>query len=536
MKNGKILMQFIMVLTIILFAFFLLIKFNVISFSSTNIIDGILLNKHNIGLKVGSNYQLLLDIYGNYNKKDILWVSSDESIATVSANGKVTAHKKGEVIITSSVLNNQYSDYCKIIVSDEDILIDDLNINASKINMSIGANYRLVYDVYPYSANFNNIDFISSDNNVIEVNDDGVITAKRVGQAIIYITANNGKIADDVLVQVFNRKDSKLPIKDTLDITPGGSYSFYLFSSNNKLTWSSIDENIASVDQNGIIYGKKVGNTKILVSTLKGDAKLIDINVTNDLVPVNNVSLDNVLMSMELGQEYYVNAIIEPSNATNQSLKWNSSNSKVISVNEYGKITAVGEGKSTLTVSSVDGNYHDEVTISVYKPKNMIMPTDIVVPVDELHLYINETSSIPLNISPSNTNFKSWSCSSNNSKIAKCENGLIRAYSKGEAVITFSSANNIKKDIKVTVDEILVTGISLNKYSVSLKINDTVRIVSNVVPKNASFKDITWTSSDPSVVNVSNDGIIKALSSGKALVTAINTNSGKEANVMVSVE
>lgn len=535
MNNKNIIVQFIMFFVVIIFAFFLLLKFNVISFDSNTLIDGVVLNHHNIGLKVGNSYQLSLDVIGNKYSKNISWTSSDESIATVSKNGKVTAHKEGEVTITSSVLNNNYFDQCRIVVSNNDVLISDVNIKTSKINLAIGSKYNLIYDIYPYYANLHNILFTSSDESVVDVSNDGVITGKRKGQAIIYVSANNGMVTDEVLVEVFSDNNGKLPIKDEININVGALYSFYNLSENNKLSWSSLDENFATVNENGIVYGKKIGNTKILVTTLNGNKKIINVNVANEIIPVENISFDNLSVLLEIGKESNVNVLIEPSNATNQTLIWKSSNEKVLTVNEYGKINAISEGKAVLKVTSADGKHYDEITINVEKPKDIIIPKDIIVPFEELHLYVNDTINIPISVSPSNSTFKNVDVNSTDPKIISFNDGLLRAHSKGESSLIVTTNNNIKKEIKVNVDEVLATGISLNKYDVSLKKNESMIIIPNIVPINTTFKNIKWSSSDQSIVMVSSDGVIKAKSLGKALITATNINSNIETKLIVNV-
>lgn len=535
MNNKNIIVQFIMVFLVIVFAFFLLLKFNVISFNSNTLIDGVVLNHHNIGLKVGNSYQLSLDVIGNKYSKNISWTSSDESIATVSKNGQVTAHKEGIVTITGSVLKDNYFDQCTVVVSNNDVLISDINIITSKINMVIDSKYNLIYDILPHEANLHNILFTSSDESVIDVSNNGVITGKRKGKAIIYVSANNGMVNDEVLVEVFGDDNTKLPIKDELNINVGGFYSFYNLSENNKLTWSSLDENVATINENGIVYGKKIGNTKFLVTTLSGNKKIINVNVTNEIIPVENISFDNLSPSLEIGKERTINVLIEPINATNQTLIWKSSNEKVLTVNEYGKITAISEGKSVLKVTSVDGKYSDEITISVENPKDIILTKDIIIPFEELHLYVNDTINIPISISPSNSTFKNINISITDPKIISFNDGLLKANSKGESSLILTTNNNVKKEIKVIVDEVLATAIVLNKYDVSLKKNESMTIIPNIVPVNTTFKNIKWSSSDQDVVTVSSEGVIKAKSLGKALITATNINSNIETKMVVNV-
>ena len=147
--------------------------------------------------------------------------------------------------------------------------------------------------------------------------------------------------------------------------------------------------------------------------------------------------------------------------------------------------------------------------------------TNVSLNQSSVSMKVGASVSLTATVSPSNATDKAVTWSSSNAGIASVSNGVVSAVSEGEATIT-ASAGGKSATCNVTVlpNTVAVTGISLNKTSLSVYVNDTFQLQATVSPSNATDKTVKWTSSDSVVVKVDQNGLITALSPGTATVTA----------------
>ena len=144
-------------------------------------------------------------------------------------------------------------------------------------------------------------------------------------------------------------------------------------------------------------------------------------------------------------------------------------------------------------------------------------------------------------ITPSNATNKKLTWTSSNTTVASVTNGLVTGIKEGTAIISAKSENGIIAKANITVkknqtevSDIPVTGISLNKTSVTVNVGKSTSLVVAISPSDATNKNITWTSSNTAVATVSN-GTITGKGEGYATITAKSSN-GKTATCSVKVE
>ena len=153
-----------------------------------------------------------------------------------------------------------------------------------------------------------------------------------------------------------------------------------------------------------------------------------------------------------------------------------------------------------------------------------------------LTLNVGDSSTLVVTIKPDNATNKNVTWSSSNKSVVTVSNGVVKAVGEGSAIVTASAGGkNIKCNVtvnKVKDDSVVVTDIILNKISLNLEIGESDTLVATVKPDNATNKDVTWSSSNKSIVTVSN-GVVKAVGEGSAIVTA--SADGKEIKCTVTV-
>ncbi len=143
-------------------------------------------------------------------------------------------------------------------------------------------------------------------------------------------------------------------------------------------------------------------------------------------------------------------------------------------------------------------------------------------------LTVGDSIALTADVGPENAFYKTVYWESSDKFVAYVTNdGLVEGRGVGTAIITAYAIDGAgaKASCKVTVNDIVkVTNITLDSTEIFLKINNTERIKASVSPSNAANKVVKWDSSDPSVATVTQDGVIKGISSGIAIITVMSTD------------
>ena len=137
-------------------------------------------------------------------------------------------------------------------------------------------------------------------------------------------------------------------------------------------------------------------------------------------------------------------------------------------------------------------------------------------------MYTDNTLQLTATVLPTTTSNPSVSWSSSNTSVATVSStGLVTAKSTGNAVITAktSDGTNLSATCNITVKR-LATSISLNKTSATLYLDQTVQLTATVSPNNATDRSVVWSSSDNSIATVSSTGLVSAIATGNATITA----------------
>ena len=319
--------------------------------------------------------------------------------------------------------------------------------------------------------------------------------------------------------------------KSSVTLNPGGSYTLTATISpsdatNKTVVWTSGNENVATVS-GGKITAKSPGSTTITATAHNGLTATCKVTVAS--IAVTGVSLSKSSLALTPGDSYTLTATVSPSNATNKSVTWSTSNSSVATVSG-GKVTAKGAGTATITAKSNNGKTATcKVTVSV-------PAKSIKLNLSSVTMTAGTQYKIYATITPSNATSKVvyWS-SSNPSVAGMASGGIIKAKKAGTATITASTNNGKSTTCKVTVKECAPTSIKLNLSSVTMTAGTKYKLYATITPSNASNKTVYWSSSNPSVAGMGTGGVINAKKAGSCTITA-KTSNGKKTTCKVTVK
>ena len=491
-------------------------------------VESISLNKDELTLEKGKTETLIATVKpDDATDKSVTWNSSDDGIVSVDQVGKISAIKGGEATITASA--GDKSAKCKVTVT---VPVESITLDLTSITLEEGKTTTIKATVSPNDATDKTVSW-SSSNTAVATVADGKITAVKEGSATITAEAGGKSATCSVTVkkQVIAVTSVTLN-KTTLTLEKGQSETLVATvlpngATDKKITWSSSDDSIAKVDQNGKVTAQNGGNATV---TAKAGEKSATCSVTVT-VPVQSVTLNQSNITLEIGQTFTLTADILPQDATDNTITWTSSNSSVASVNSNGLITALAAGTTAITATV--GGKSASCVVSVNQSN--IPVTGITL--DQTSVTLTEGQSITLiaTVSPANATNKTVSWNTSNGSVATVDqNGKVTAVAQGNATIT-ATAGYYSASCAVTVQQnvIAVTSVTLNKTSLPLKVGESETIIATVKPDNATDKTVTWTSSAASVATVDNSGKVSAIAVGTAFITA--TAGDKNATCEVTV-
>ena len=257
----------------------------------------------------------------------------------------------------------------------------------------------------------------------------------------------------------------------------------------------------------------------------------------NKDVAVTSVKLNLDSLTLVVGETKALIATVMPEKATNKSVVWTTNAPVVATITENGVITALSKGEATIVVTTVDGNFSASCKIKVENtPDGDITVTGVTLNKTILTLGIGESEKLIATVLPENAANKTVIWETSNPTIATVmANGLVTAISKGEATIVVTTVEgNFTANCTVKVDDVSVTGITLNKTTLTLDIGNSETLIATVLPENATNKTVIWATSDPLIATVDN-GFVTAIGNGLATITVTTFEGNYSANCTVMI-
>ena len=289
-----------------------------------------------------------------------------------------------------------------------------------------------------------------------------------------------------------------------------------------------------AVSPNGKIIAQKAGVAFITARTNDGSDLAAESVITVNGRPVSTITLDQTSIKLDIGDEYQLRPTISPTDATNKNLIWTSDNTGVATIDNNGNIKAVSTGTPTVRVAAADGS-GASATCTV---------TVTASPVETITLNpqswtgtVGESITISPTVLPETTTDKTVIWKSSDANVATVDaSGTVTAISVGNCTITATVADDseVYATCDIVVEPILVSELTLDPAKWVGNTGDSFTITAFVHPKNATVKDIEWSSSDNSIASVDNRGNVSIHGIGSCIITARTTDgSGVSAECVI---
>lgn len=439
--------------------------------------------------------------------------------------------------------------------------VTGIELSEHKAELKKWNRLNLKYTITPEDADNKEVVWTSSDSSVARVDNYGSVLALKDGVATITVTTKDGGFTDTCEVKVGNGGVPETVKVTYLDITNGSIFteqgetvqlnvSLKPDNATNKtVTYSTTNANVATVDANGVVKAVGEGRAYIYAKSADGPSDSVYVYVRKSVTPqppkevkVTNVSVDRRYLTLEEGENYTLTATVSPADATNKTVNYSSSDSRVATVDANGNITAVKAGSAYIYAKSVDGPYaYSYVTVKAKatpQPPAEVKVTNITLDTRYLRLDAGKKYELNYTVYPYNATDKTLTWTSSNENVATVENGVITAIGRGSAYITATSSNGVQTSCYVDVygeaKPVKVTGLYFSDRQLGLKVGETKAASVLFAPNNATNKSVTYSSLNSSIARVDENGNITGVRPGTVYIYARSVD-GPYAYLQVTV-
>lgn len=321
-------------------------------------VKDIKLDKTKNTLNVGEEFRLTHELVpADATNKKVTWESTDPSVATVSDKGDVKAIAGGKATIVVRTEDGGIPATCEVTVLQS---VENIKLNATNISLSVGDSKLLKTTITPVTAN-KNIIWESDNPSVVSVDEEGEVTAHKTGEPVL-ITARDTltgvtascvvKVTQPATGLVLSHKSKTLYKGNKFTITkqvyPVGTVT------NDKVTWSSTNPKVATVNSNGTVTAKAGGTAIIVCKTV--DRNIVKMCTVTVKEYVSKITINRSSLTLKKGKYYTFTKKVYNTTATNKKVVWTTSNSKVVRVYQNGRIKALKKGTAYIRVKARDGS------------------------------------------------------------------------------------------------------------------------------------------------------------------------------------
>ena len=337
------------------------------------------------------------------------------------------------------------------------LITTGINLDKPELTLDVNESSKYVAILSPYKVVDNtSLSWQSNNPGIASVDANGVVTGITEGKATIIVKGSNGLSASsEVTVTNINapitnvslnrsdleiKKDSSSPLRAT--VTPKET------TDDKTLTWESNNPEVATVSSTGVVTARKPGNAIITVRTSNGLTDTCNVTVISQ---ITSIHLNLTAITLDEGVSQTLRATINPSDTTDDTtLTWKSSNEEVATVDSQGKVTALKEGSTTITVTTTNGK---EATCKVTVTKKPVPIESVSLNKEALTLEEQQAETLVATINPSETtDDTTLTWKSSNEEVATVDSqGKVTALKAGSTTITVTTVNGKEATCEVTV-------------------------------------------------------------------------------------
>lgn len=436
----------------------------------------------------------------------VQWESENTDIATVDQNGTVTGVSNGTATIKATVSVTITSDDSgtKTLSASAsvDIRVEPkdpspvVTVSPKTLRLNVGEEGSLGATISPSSVSDKTIIWTTKDSDVATVDQNGTVTAVGSGTTTITAAALAGGESGTCEVTV-TKAVSGISLSATkVGIKANETTTLYATiepsdATNKNVIWKSSNDAIATVNNSGVVTGKKKGSVTITVRTEDGGktaACTVDVEEAANK-PVTGVKITATNLTVGVGKTITLTAAAEPADATNKNVTWTSKDTSIATINSTtGVVTGVKAGTATIVATTVDGGKTATCNVTV---TGTVPVTGVSLNYSTRTISVGETFRLTPTIAPSNATNKEVTWVSSAAAYATVDSsGNVKGIKAGTAVITVTTKDGSKKATCV------VTVAKTSADVISYEVDEDEEIAFNRADFNRVCKNLTGSSLD----------------------------------------
>ena len=415
-----------------------------------------------------------------------------------------------------------------------------LTANKEQLVIAVGKTASFKLTLAPASLRKGGVTYASSDETVATVDRNGKVKGVAEGQCEVVVTCKKDESVQLVLpVQVVVPVKKLTAHLESAPLHIGATTQVLCdFSPENatlqQVVYSSSKESVATVDENGVVTG--VGKGKAYINVVSADGQAKARIVVKVMQQPTDVSLNLDSVTLATGKTATLKAKVLPASADDKKVLWSSSDTSIATVDKNGRVKALNAGDAVITAAC-----DDDPSITASAEIHCVqLAQSVSFEQKDYSVLIGGTLTVEPIVLPENTSDKSVTWKSSSPKVASVdENGVITANHGGKATITAFSADGSKRRGYFTVHVIVpVTGAHFQHEGMRVGAGSYTYVTAVMEPEDATNRNMTWTSSDPSIATVkgtTNKARVSGRKWGRCQLTGVTEDGGYTATINVNV-
>lgn len=483
--------------------------------------------------------------------KGVPWLTVDPSSGpagkaeiTITAKGNTEKTPRDATITITSGSVKKTLPIHQDAKAEEASADDKIRLNKSTLTLVQGQTEKL--EAVGQDGKVLKASWSSSDPNIAKVDGEGNVTGNDVGKATITAVVDKLSATCEVTVEKKAEEPSTGEIrlsKTTLTLHKEQTEKLEALDKDGnvlKANWSTSNDHIAKVDDEGNVTGHDIG--KATITAVVGKASATCEVTVEDEIGVQSLELVEHELTIKVDESYTLTLIVHPEGASLKDLRWVSAGPSVVTVDDKGKVTGIKPGSAHVTVGIGDHpseGMYDRCLVTVI-PADLVPVTAVTLDKTSLTLNKGDYEVVTATVTPANfnqaLNWKPQDPTIVDVVLDGPTKAIFKAKAPGKTKVDVIAGTTTFASCEVTVTAtsttVPVSGVTLDKTSLNLQEGQGYTLTATVSPDNATDKTVTWSSSNESVASVVN-GYVSAKKAGNATITA--TAGDKSATCVVTV-
>lgn len=343
----------------------------------------------------------------------------------------------------------------KVFVLSKFIKLEKIEIIAEQNTLEVGEKAEIKIKYYPDNANFYSYTIESSNNDIINVENNSIVEGINKGNATVKVICNGKEAEEELSVMIKAKEITLQEEKKYIKIGEKCQIVAKIIpenASDTNLKYLSENEEIATVNELGEIQGIKEGETMIRIFNQSEEVEK-EAKVIVSKKPVEKIEIDDSNVEIGKNQRYILTAIVTPDTATYKDIKWKSNNENILTIDESGIIKAKGIGKTSVFAITDNGDKQAECIFNI-----------VNTPKENKKLYAKSRNAIRNRPDKTSKSLATTSKDEEVELLKKSDNGWVKVRN-GNGIVGYSlySLYNTTKPIPVTYNVPDTNGVKIIK-------------------------------------------------------------------------